>query len=97
MEAKRTWWAALDSSGNIRAVFDSEPEAHFYVHSRGHMHEGSYQPFPCNPTAAPSLLAACEGLVRECPLPADHWLMQIGVDVGDAYKQARDAIAKATA
>ena len=35
-------WAAFDASGKMRAAFDSETEAYFYVRNRGHMSGGSY-------------------------------------------------------
>ena len=36
-------WGAFDSEGKLRARFESETEAHFYVKGRSHMHGGSHR------------------------------------------------------
>lgn len=56
-------WGAFDASGKLRAIFDSEPEAYFYVNGRGHMHGGTMQKMGVNAASAPSLLAALQGVV----------------------------------
>lgn len=37
-------WGAFDADGKLRATFDSESEAYFYVRNRGHMHNGTHRP-----------------------------------------------------
>jgi len=58
------WWGMFDANGDLRATCDSESEANFYVHGRGHMYGGSYRPMPIRSDAAPDLLAALQKSVE---------------------------------
>lgn len=56
-------WGAFDAEGNLRARFDSESEAHFYIRNRGHMHGGSYR--AVDDSAPADLLAALEECITD--------------------------------
>lgn len=95
------WWGAFDVEGNLRAVMDSETEAHFYVRGRGHMYHGSYRPVagdvPRLIAKAPEMLAALMEIRDYC----QGWIDNTHPTAGDALTAdtlrgvCRAAIAKA--
>ncbi len=38
------WYGVYDAQGKLRATFESEPEAYFYIRNRGHVNGGTYKP-----------------------------------------------------
>jgi hypothetical protein len=58
-------WGAFDSDGKLRATFDSESEAHFYVRNRGHMYGGSYRALASTRTRADALAAALRSVEQD--------------------------------
>lgn len=43
-------WEVFDADGRLRAAFDSETEAYFYLRNRGHMHGGTYRKLDGTPS-----------------------------------------------
>ncbi len=82
-------WGAFDSSGKLRALFDSESEAHFYVRGRGHMYGGSHRRVEAPEAHAQRLAVQLERLesVSRDTIGADGALIM-------ACDNAREALAQ---
>jgi hypothetical protein len=91
-ESESRDWGAFDSEGKLRATFDSESEAHFYVRNRGHMHNGSYRAIK---QERDELLAACKWLYSLFDNESGEYQEQYQDQTSVACEKAEAAIAKA--
>lgn len=51
-------WLVVNPDGKLLAILDSESEAYYFTHNRGHAHGAVYFKAPCDYAAAHELLAA---------------------------------------
>jgi len=95
MNTSNTEWAAYDSTGKLRACFDSETEARFYIKNRGHMYGGSVRPL----RPEPDLLAVLEVVFANAAESPEWIRARIGPAIAAAKdnqtRVAKEAIAEA--